>query len=87
MPRAVVLLSGGLDTATGSFAKPTGFETLALSVDYGQRHRIELERARQLAQEMGVADHRTVRLNLRAIGGLALTSQIFPFPKTGGRRR
>ncbi|MCU0703211.1 MAG: 7-cyano-7-deazaguanine synthase QueC [Fimbriiglobus sp.] len=77
MPRAVVLLSGGLDSSTTlAVAKSQGFDLFALSVDYGQRHRIELERAVAVAQAVGVADHRTVRLDLRAIGGSALTAEI-----------
>ena len=77
MPRAVVLLSGGLDsTTTLAVAKAQGFEAFALSVDYGQRHRVELERAAEVARTLGVADHRTVRLDLRAIGGSALTDEI-----------
>ncbi len=74
MPRAVVLLSGGLDSATLlAFVKSEGFEVYALSVDYGQRHRIELERAAALAKASGV-EHRIVVLDLRGIGGSALTS-------------
>ncbi len=74
MPRAVVLLSGGLDSATLlAHVKSEGFETFALSVDYGQRHRVELERAAALAKAFGV-EHRVVVLDLRGIGGSALTS-------------
>ena len=77
MPRAVVLLSGGLDsTTTLAVAKSQGFEVYALSVDYGQRHRVELERAADVARAIGVADHRTVTLDLRAIGGSALTAAV-----------
>lgn len=77
MPRAVVLLSGGLDsTTTLAVAKAQGFETFALTVDYGQRHRVELVRATEVARELGVAGHRMVRLDLRAIGGSALTDEI-----------
>jgi 7-cyano-7-deazaguanine synthase len=77
MPRAVVLLSGGLDsTTTLAVAKARGFDVYALSVDYGQRHRVELERAEQVGRALGAADHRTVRLDLRAIGGSALTAAI-----------
>jgi 7-cyano-7-deazaguanine synthase len=75
MPKAVVLLSGGLDsTTTLVVARDLGFDVFALSVDYGQRHRVELDRADRVAKAMGVADHRTVRLDLRAIGGSALTA-------------
>jgi 7-cyano-7-deazaguanine synthase len=77
MRRAVVLLSGGLDsTTTGAVARSQGFSVYALSVDYGQRHRAELERAARVAQALGTADHKTVRLDLRAIGGSALTAAI-----------
>jgi 7-cyano-7-deazaguanine synthase len=77
MRRAVVLLSGGLDSSTTlAWAKREGFELYALSVDYGQRHRIELERAAEVAQIVGVKQHRTVKLDLRAIGGSALTDDI-----------
>jgi len=77
MPRAVVLLSGGLDsTTTFAVAKADGFEVYALSVDYGQRHRIELDRAAEIARTLGATDHRTVRLDLRAIGGSALTADV-----------
>ncbi len=77
MPRAVVLLSGGLDsTTTLAVARDRGFEPYALSVDYGQRHRVELERAAELAAALGAADHRTVRLDLRAVGGSALTADV-----------
>ena len=75
--RAVVLLSGGLDsTTTAARAAADGFAVYALSVDYGQRHRVELERAAQVAAALKVADHRTVTLDLRAIGGSALTSDL-----------
>ena len=74
MPRAVVLLSGGLDSATVlALARADGFEVHALSVDYGQRHRVELERAAALAAKAG-ATHRVVALELRGMGGSALTS-------------
>lgn len=74
MPRAVVLLSGGLDSAVVlAVAKAEGFEPFAFSVDYGQRHRVELECAAALARAAGV-EHRVVTLDLRAIGGSALTS-------------
>jgi 7-cyano-7-deazaguanine synthase len=77
MKRAVVLLSGGLDsTTTLAIAKDRGFAVHALSVDYGQRHRVELERAAAMATLMGAVEHRTVRLDLRAIGGSALTDSI-----------
>ncbi len=75
--RAVVLLSGGLDSATAAaWAKAAGFEVSALSVDYGQRHRQELDAARRVVGGLGIADHRVVVVDLRAIGGSALTSDV-----------
>src|SRR5687768_445115 len=77
MPRAVVLLSGGLDsTTTLAVARARGFEVYALSVDYGQRHRVELARAAAVAAALGAAEHRTVALDLRPIGGSALTADV-----------
>jgi 7-cyano-7-deazaguanine synthase in queuosine biosynthesis len=78
MPRrAVVLLSGGLDSATTlAVARDQGFEVYALSVDYGQRHRVELERAAELARSLGAAQQKVVRLDLRTIGGSALTDTL-----------
>ena len=75
--RAVVLLSGGLDSATClALARAEGFEAHALTVRYGQRHAVELERAAEVAQALGAASHRTVSLDLRAIGGSALTADV-----------
>jgi 7-cyano-7-deazaguanine synthase len=75
--RAVVLLSGGLDSTTAlAWAKSKGFECFTLSVDYGQRHRVELDRAKAIAKDMAASDHRLVTLDLRAIGGSALTDSI-----------
>ena len=77
MPRAVLLLSGGLDSATTlALARRQGFDVYALSVDYGQRHRVELTRAAELAAALGAVEHRTVRLDLRAVGGSALTADV-----------
>ena len=74
MRRAVVLLSGGLDSAvTLASARSAGFETYALSVDYGQRHASELRSAGLVSAQLGAAGHRTVSLDLRALGGSALT--------------
>lgn len=76
MKRAVVLLSGGLDSATVlAMVKADGFECYALSFDYGQRHRVELQRAAEQARLQG-ATHRTVDVDLRAFGGSALTSDV-----------
>jgi 7-cyano-7-deazaguanine synthase len=77
MKRAVVLLSGGLDSATVlAMAKAQGFEVHAMSVDYGQRHRVELERAEHIANALGAANHVVVKVDLRALGGSALTDAI-----------
>ncbi|MEO8217516.1 MAG: 7-cyano-7-deazaguanine synthase QueC [Acidobacteriota bacterium] len=74
---AVVLLSGGLDSATlVALARSTGREIHALSFDYGQRHGVELEAARRVARANAVSDHRIVTLDLRQFGGSALTSDI-----------
>jgi 7-cyano-7-deazaguanine synthase len=75
--RAVVLLSGGLDSATTlAVAVVEGYECFALSFDYGQRHARELESAEKVAAALGVQRHLTLRLDLRAIGGSALTDDI-----------
>jgi 7-cyano-7-deazaguanine synthase len=80
--RAVVLLSGGLDSATClALARAAGFEAHCLSVDYGQRHREELRRARSLARALGAADHRVVRVDLAAFGGSALTDPSIAVPR------
>jgi 7-cyano-7-deazaguanine synthase len=75
--RAVVLLSGGLDSATClAIARDQGFACYALSFDYGQRHSDELEAARRVAGALGVVDHRVATMDLRAFGGSALTDDI-----------
>jgi 7-cyano-7-deazaguanine synthase len=80
--RAVVLLSGGLDSATClAAAIAEGLEAHALSVDYGQRHREELRRARRVAKALGAASHRVVRIDLAAFGGSALTDTAIAVPK------
>jgi 7-cyano-7-deazaguanine synthase len=74
---AVVLLSGGLDSATClAWARAEGFACHTLAVDYGQRHRVELAAARRVSVAMGAIDHREVSVDLRAIGGSALTAAI-----------
>jgi len=79
--RAVVLLSGGLDSATClAWARAQGFECHTLAVDYGQRHRVELGAARRVAAALGSRDHREVVVDLRAIGGSSLTADT-PVPK------
>jgi 7-cyano-7-deazaguanine synthase len=75
--RAVVLLSGGLDSATTlAIARAEGYECHALSFDYGQRHVCELQSAKKVAAALGATQHLTLRLDLRAIGGSALTADI-----------
>lgn len=76
-PRAVVLLSGGMDSAVVlAEMRHAGFECHALSFDYGQRHRVELGRAAEVAGMLGAASHRTARIDLRAFGASALTADI-----------
>lgn len=75
--RAVVLLSGGLDSATAlAIARSQGFSCYALSFDYGQRHRIELEMARRTADSLGAVRHLVLPIDLRSFGGSALTADI-----------
>src|SRR5262249_36346290 len=79
--RAVVLLSGGLDSATAlAVARRDGFACHALTVAYGQRHDVEREAARRVAAAMGAASHREMALDLRAFGGSALTADV-PVPR------
>lgn len=76
-PRAVCLLSGGLDSATClAIARQEGFECYCLSFDYGQRHRVELEAAAELAKDLHAKEHRTIKIDLRAFDGSALTGNI-----------
>ena len=80
--RAVVLLSGGLDSATAlAIARSEGFTCHALSVDYGQRHGAELEAARRVAQALGAVEHRVMRVDLAGIGGSALTDHSIAVPE------
>lgn len=82
---AVVLLSGGMDSATVlAMARAEGLNVHALSIDYGQRHQAELNAARQVAAALGVSSLKQLRLDLRAIGGSALTSEDFAVPETPG---
>lgn len=82
MKRAVVLLSGGLDSATVlAMARAQEFECFALSVDYGQRHHTELAAARQVAQTLGAREHRVVSIDLTGFGGSALTDSKIAVPE------
>ena len=82
--RAVVLLSGGLDSATVlAIARGEGFECYCLSVDYGQRHRAELAAAARVAKSLGAREHRIVELDLTTFGGSALTDGNIPVPVEG----
>lgn len=82
---AVVLLSGGLDSATcGAIARAEGYAVHALTFDYGQRHSAEIAASERVAAALGVASHRTAVIDLRAFGGSALTADI-DVPKDGGR--
>jgi len=77
MKKAVILLSGGIDSATCcAFARKGGFDLYAMSFSYGQRHSIELESARRVAGFFSVKDHHIVNIDLRAFGGSSLTSSI-----------
>jgi len=78
---AIVLLSGGLDSATVlAMARADGWKCHALSIDYGQRHRAELSAAARVARALGAAEHRTVALDLRVFGGSALTDASIAVP-------
>jgi len=80
---AIVLLSGGLDSmVTAALAKEQGFSVHALSIDYGQRHARELEAAKQIASALSVTKHTELRIDMRKIGGSALTD-VFDVPKDG----
>jgi 7-cyano-7-deazaguanine synthase len=77
MKRAVVLLSGGIDsTTTLALALAEGYEAYALSFDYGQRHQIEMEAAQRVADSLGATEHRIAKIDLRVFGGSALTDAI-----------
>jgi len=83
--RAVVLLSGGLDSATAlAWAQRQGFDTYALSVAYGQRHEAELDAACRVAKAQGAHEHRIMRVDLAGIGGSALTDWSIPLPEQAG---
>jgi 7-cyano-7-deazaguanine synthase len=83
--RAVVLVSGGLDSATTlAIARELGYHCYALSFDYGQRHRCELAASGAVAAGLGALEHRTVKLDLRQFGGSALTDDAIDVPDSGG---
>jgi 7-cyano-7-deazaguanine synthase len=85
MKKAVVLLSGGMDSAVVlAMAREQGFAAHALSVGYGQRHTSELAAAARVANSLGAAAHKTVTVDLRAIGGSALTADDIDVPEAGG---
>ena len=80
--KAVILVSGGLDSATTlAIAKDQGYDCYAMSFDYGQRHQIELKSALTLSTEMGALDHKVIKLGLSDIGGSALTDNNIAVPQ------
>ncbi|WP_175651297.1 7-cyano-7-deazaguanine synthase QueC [Pseudomonas sp. Marseille-P9899] len=81
--RAVILLSGGLDSATVvAMAKAEGYDCYTMSFDYGQRHRAELDAAARVARDLGAVEHKVIGLNLNGIGGSALTDSSIDVPET-----
>jgi 7-cyano-7-deazaguanine synthase len=83
LPRALVLVSGGLDSATTlAIAGAEGYRCFALSFRYGQRHAVELEAAQAIARQRGVAEHRIIDIDLAAFGGSALTDAAIDVPET-----
>jgi len=81
--KAVVLLSGGLDSATVvAIAEEQGYSCYTMSFDYGQRHRAELQAAERVASQLGVVEHKVIGLNLNGIGGSALTDSRINVPET-----
>jgi len=81
--RAVILLSGGLDSATlVAMVRAEGYSCYTMSFDYGQRHRAELEAAVRVAQDLGVVEHKVICLNLDGIGGSALTDSTIDVPES-----
>lgn len=80
--RAVILLSGGLDSATMvAMAQAQGYRCYTMSFDYGQRHRAELDAAARVARDLGVVEHKVIGLNLNGIGGSALTDSSIDVPE------
>ncbi|KGM07587.1 Queuosine Biosynthesis QueC ATPase [Methylophaga thiooxydans] len=81
MKRAVILLSGGLDSATVlAIAKSQGYDCYTISFDYGQRHRAELEASARLSKSLGATEHKVINIDLTAIGGSALTDSSIDVP-------
>lgn len=81
--KAVVLLSGGLDSATVvAMARAEGYVCYTMSFDYGQRHRAELQAAERVARQLGVVEHKVIGMNLNGIGGSALTDTTIAVPET-----
>jgi len=81
--KAVILLSGGLDSATVvAMAKDEGYSCYSMSFDYGQRHRAELQAAERVARQLGVVEHKVIGLNLNGIGGSALTDSSIAVPES-----
>ena len=81
--RAVILLSGGLDSATVvAMARADGYTCYTMSFDYGQRHRAELDAAARVARDLGVVEHKVIGLNLNGIGGSALTDSSIDVPES-----
>lgn len=82
MKKAVVLLSGGLDSVTAlAIAKQQGFDCYTLSFDYGQRHQAELNASTNLSKQFGAKEHKVINIDLRAIGGSALTDSTIDVPE------
>lgn len=80
--KAVILLSGGLDSATvAAMAIADGYDCYSMSFDYGQRHRVELQAAERVARQVGIIEHKVVGLNLNGIGGSALTDSSIAVPE------
>jgi 7-cyano-7-deazaguanine synthase len=83
--RAVILLSGGLDSATVvAMAREQGYACYTMSFDYGQRHRAELDAAARVARDLGAVEHKVIGLDLNGIGGSALTDSSIDVPETPG---
>jgi len=79
--KAVVLLSGGLDSATvAAIAQSEGYQVYAVSFDYGQRHKVELDAANRVAARLGIRHHKTIRIDLNGVGGSALTDTMIDVP-------